>query len=179
MGTGKLGLKLIGTHAIMSIVEFFLMIPLMGLWENNQIYQWAIGLIFILIFWLIIYADLNYISQTDIKRDLFWKAKGFVAGLIASIPAIILLIVTLVIEGSLAEGTPNFAEIGLRIWLAPYTKVFVSFQDLMPQLTILPIILLPIVSGISYLDGPRKRDKILNAIAESDAMRAEKSKVDR
>jgi hypothetical protein len=39
MGTVKLGIKLVGTHAIISILEFFLLVPLTGLWENNQLYH--------------------------------------------------------------------------------------------------------------------------------------------
>ena len=173
MGTGKLGLKLIGTHAIMSIVEFFLMVPLIGLWDN-QIYQWAVGLILMLFFWVVIYSDINYTSQNELKRDLFWKPKGFYIGLIASIPAL-----TLYIAAFLIKGEFNYAEVALRIWLAPYTRIFVSFENLMPYIAIIPIVLLPILSGLSYLDGPRKRKKILDAIEDSDARRAEKSKVDK
>lgn len=174
MGTGKLGLKLIGTHAIMSIVEFFLLIPLMGIWENNQLYQWFIGLLLIFIFWLVIYSDISYTSQNDLKRDRFWKPRGFFIGLVASIPAVTLFILTLLINNE-----PNFIEIALRFWLSPYSKVFISFQNQMPYLALVPIMLFPIISGLSYLDGTRKRKKILDAIKQSDSKRAEKSKVDK
>ncbi|NLN41644.1 MAG: hypothetical protein GX160_06635 [Clostridiales bacterium] len=174
MGVGKLSLKLIGTHAIISIVEFFLMIPLMGLWQDNEIYQWIVGLLLIFILWFIIYSDIVYISQKDIKRDLFWKPKGFLIGLLASIPALILYILAIIIEAKI-----DYSEIALRIWLAPYTKFFMTFKDKMPYIAIIPIIILPILSGLSYLDGPRRRNRILDAIKESDAKRAEKSKVDR
>ena len=53
MGTVKLGIKLVGTHAIISILEFFLLVPLTGLWENNQLYQWIIGLLQIFILGLL------------------------------------------------------------------------------------------------------------------------------
>ncbi|MFY9176111.1 MAG: hypothetical protein WBI74_02625 [Caldicoprobacterales bacterium] len=174
MGVGKLGLRLIGTHALMSIVEFFLMMPLMGLWENNQIYQWLIGLLLVIFFWLIIYSDVNYTSQNELKRNLFWKPKGFIIGLIASIPALVLFILAIMIQADI-----NYAEIALRIWLSPYTKFFVTFQDKMPYIAIIPIFILPVLTGLSYLDGPRKRKKILDAIKEADAQRTEKSKVDR
>lgn len=173
VGIGKLGLKLIGTHAIMSIIEFFLMVPLIGLWDN-QIYQWAVGIILMFFFWIIIYSDINYTSQNELKRELFWKPKGFCIGLIASIPALALYIATFFIKGDF-----NYAEIALRIWLAPYTRIFVSFENFMPHMALIPIILLPLISGLSYLDGPRKRKKILDAIDNSDAKRAEKSKVDK
>jgi len=174
MGVGKLSLKLIGTHAIISIVEFFLMIPLMGLWKDNEIYQWLVGLLLMFILWFIIYSDISYVGQNELKRDLFWKPKGFIIGLIASIPALILYILAIIIEAKI-----NYAEIVLRLWLAPYTKFFTTFQDKMPYIAIIPIAILPILSGLSYLDGPRRRKKILDVIKESDAQRTEKSKVDR
>ena len=174
MGLSKLSLRLIGTHAIMSIVVFFLIIPLMSVWENNAIYQWLVGLVFIAFFWFIIYSDVSYTSQKELKRDMFWKPKGFIIGLIASIPALILYVLSIIIEAKI-----NYADIALRVWLSPYTKIFITFEDQMPYIAIIPIVILPILSGFSYLDGLRRRKKVLDAIKESEALRAEKSKVDK
>ena len=77
MGTVKLGIKLVGTHAIISILEFFLLVPLTGLWENNQLYQWIIGLLQIFIFGFIIYADISNASQNELKRTLFGNQRFF------------------------------------------------------------------------------------------------------
>jgi len=174
MGVGKLGLKLIGTHALISLVEVLVLLPLMGLWENSEIYQWVVGLVLMFIYWAITYIDINYLSQNELKRNLYWKPKGFIIGLIASIPALILYITAIIIKTS-----PNYAEIALRIWLAPYTRVFVVLEEQMPFIAIIPIIILPIIAGLSYLDGPRRRKKTLDAIKKSEADRAEKSKVNR
>lgn len=174
MGIGKSGLALIGTHAIISIVESFLLLPLAGLWDNS-IYQWVVGLILIFFLWIVVYADMNSKGQNDLKRGVFVKAKGFLVGLVASIPALILYIASI----SLVNAEFNYAEVVLRIWLVPYSKFFVTFEELMPHLALIPIILFPIITGISYLDGPRRREKILKAIEQSDAQRAEKSKVGR
>jgi hypothetical protein len=174
MGTVKLGIKLVGTHAIISILEFFLLVPLTGLWENNQLYQWIIGLLQIFIFGFIIYADISNASQNELKRDTFWKPKGFFIGLVATTPALILFLLTMLIKTQ-----PNYAEIILRFWLVPYSKILVTYEKHMPYLAIGPIILLPIITGLSYLDGIRKRNKILNTIKQSNAKRTEKSKVDR
>ena len=54
-----------------------------------------------------------------------------------------------------------------------------TFKDKMPYIAIIPIFILPVLTGLSFLDGPRKRKKILDAIKEADAQRTEKSKVDR
>ena len=174
MGTIKLGIKLVGTHAIISIVEFFLLIPLTGIWENNQIFQWIIGLLQIFILWFIVYADVSNTGQNELKRDTFRKPKGFFIGLVASIPALILLLLSISIWIE-----PNYAQVALRFWLTPYSKVFISFEKYMPYLAIVPIVLLPIITGLSYLDGIRKRNKILDTINQAKDKRAEKSKVDK
>lgn len=169
----KTGLKLIATHAIIAIVEFFLLIPLLGIWENSKIYQWSVGFLFIAIYWFILYADISYTGQNDVKRGRFNKVNGFLIGLVATIPSVIFLVLSFIIKSDI-----NWMEIILRVWLSPYTKLFVHFEQAMPLFSIIVILLLPIVTGISYLDGPRRRKKITDAIEKSDALRHEKSKVD-
>ncbi|MDN5277506.1 MAG: hypothetical protein PWR01_1471 [Clostridiales bacterium] len=175
MGLIRQGFKLLGTHAVMSLVQFIFMPALFGILEKNQLYQWLIGLVYIAIFWLIIYADMSNKGLDDAKKDVFAPYKGFIAGLIASVPGIVLylLAITMKVPGS----TVNWFDVILRIWLVPYTKIFVTFEKMMPDIAIIPIALLPLLSGISYIDGLRKRKKILEAIENAEAMRAEKSKV--
>lgn len=175
MGTVRQGLRLLGTHAIMSLVQFIFMPSLFGIFEKNQIYQWFIGLVYIAIFWLIVYADMSSKGLDDSKKDIYAHYKGFIAGLIASIPGIILYVLAVTIQP--AAESINWFGTALRIWLVPYTKIFITFEKLMPDIAIIPIILFPLVSGVSYIDGIRKRKKILKAIEKSDALKAEKSKV--
>ena len=47
----------------------------------------------------------------------------------------------------------------------------------MPGIFIIPILLFILGAGISYMDGSRRRKKILDIIDKSNAMREEKSKV--
>jgi len=168
-------LKLLGTHAILSIVQIALMPALFGLWQEQPIYQWFMGIFYIAVFWLIIYADVSHTSQNDLKRDRYAPYKGFLNGMIASIPALVLYIIAMIYP-SINDGV-NYFAVALRIWLVPYIKIFTTFEDLMPAIAIFPILLFPIGCGLSYLDGPRRRKKILDAIDKSDSMRAEKSKV--
>lgn len=172
MKLSKLSLRLIGTHAIMSIVQFVLMLPLLAILQENELYQWGIGLLFIAIFWLIIYADMSQNGQEDTQLDSYNPTKGFLAGLIAAIPGIILYFATLIYRGDL-----NWFNIILRVWLSPYIKIFTSFEGQMPHPAIIVNMLLPIISGISYLDGPRRRQKVLDAIERSNKMKTEKSKI--
>ena len=173
MAVVKFGLKILGTHAVMSIVQIALMPALFGIWQDKELYQWLIGLIYIGVFWIIIYADISYASQNDVKRGRYHPSKGFISGLIASIPGIILYLLAM----AFASQKVNYFEVALRVWLVPYIKIFTSFDDFMPAVAIVPILLFPILCGLSYLDGPRRRKKVLDVIEKTEAMKAEKSKV--
>ncbi len=170
MGNVKFALKLFGTHALMTVVQFFLYLILFSIFVENQIYQWFMGIFFIFLFWVVLYADVSYAGQNDIKRGVYNPAKGFISGLYTAIPGILLYI------GSLIYLP---ITILLRLWQIPYMKVFISFEEAMPHLALVAVLLFPIGTGLSYLDGPRRRNKILKSIEKSDALRAEKSKRDK
>ena len=170
MGYGKFGLKLFGSHVVMSIVLFFLFFLMFGIFPESELYQWFAGLLFIAIFWLVIYADSSYAGLNDLKRGTFHKSKGLISGLIASVPGLILYVITL------AVPSVGLATVLLRAYYIPYIKLILAFEDYMPAVTIVFISFFPIVTGISYLDGIRRRDKILKSIEKKDAMRGELSK---
>ena len=169
MGYGKFGRKLLATHALMTVIQLFLYLLLFSIFPKNKIYQWAMGLFFIFLFWVVIYADASYYGQNDLKRGTFRKTKGFLSGLIASIPGILLYVGSLIYQP---------IEIALRCWLIPYVKLFVTFENVMPYIAIVFILMFPVVSGVSYLDGIRRRKKILESIQKKNAMRGELSKRD-
>ena len=172
MGYGKFGLKLFGSHVLMSVVQFFLYFLIFGVFPNSELYQWIIGIMFIALFWLVIYADASHYGQNDLKRDNFHKNKGFVSGLIASIPGFVLYVL------ALALPSVWIFEVLLRAYLIPYIKLIITFKSSMPTVSIVFILFFPLVSGFSYIDGIRRRDKIKQAIAKKDAMRGELSKGD-
>ncbi|NLC44677.1 MAG: hypothetical protein GX783_10395 [Clostridiales bacterium] len=172
MGYGKFGLKLFGSHVLMSVVQFFLYFLIFGVFPDSELYQWIIGIMFIALFCLVIYADASHYGQNDLKRDRFSKSKGFIAGLIASIPGLILYIL------ALALPSVWLFDVLLRAYLIPYIKLIITFQSSMPAVSIIFILFFPIVTGLSYLDGIRRRNKIKEAIAKKDAMRGELSKGD-
>lgn len=179
MGYGKFGGKLLATHALMTVIQIFLYFLLFGVFEN-EIYQWIMGIFFVLLFWLVIYADASYYGQNDLKRGTFNRAKGFISGLIATIPGTIVYLGAVVFEiARTSEESVNFMGIALRLWLIPYIKIYATFESVMPYIMIVFILFFPIVSGISYLDGIRRRDKVLKAIEEREAMRSELSKRNR
>jgi len=169
------GLKLLGIHAIMSLVQFLLMPAFFGIFQGNEIYQWFVGLLFIAIFWLIIYADASSTGSEHSKKGIYAHYKGFLAGATASLPAIVVYLAGL-IYGHPSDTINWFITI-LRIWLVPYTKVFSSLEHMILLLIPAVILIFPLISGFSYMDGPRKRKKVLDIIARVNSTKAEKSKV--
>jgi hypothetical protein len=177
MGYGKFGLKLLGTHVLMTVIELFLYLLLFGIFPKSELYQWFIGLFFIGLFWLVIYADASSYGQNNLKRGNFHKSKGFVSGAIASVPGLVLYIVAAAYQASgLNLKYLDLAEVALRLWLIPYVKLYVTFETQMPYIAVLFILMLPVVSGFSYLDGKRRREKDLKAIEAKEARRNQLSK---
>lgn len=168
-------LKLLAVHGIMTLVQFLLMPVFFGILTENDIYQWTVGLLYIALFWLMIYVDVSYTGSQHDKQGTYLKQNGFVAGLLASLPAILIYFAGVIYFFQTNEF--NWFFTALRIWLVPYTKVIVTFEQNI--MIVLPVIILifPLVTGISYLDGPRKRKKLLDIIAKSEASRIAKSKV--
>lgn len=169
----KQGLKLLGTHAIVSLIQLIFVPSMLALFDN-QIYQWFVGLVCIAMFWLLVYADMSSAGLDDAKKDAFAPYKGFIAGLIASVPSIILYLLAATMEPS---GSVNWFVIALRLWLIPYTKLFTTFDKMMPHIALIPMALFPLISGISYIDGLRRRNQILKAIEKAETTKAAKSRL--
>jgi signal transduction histidine kinase len=129
MGYFKFGLKLLGSHALMTAVQSFLFLLLFGIFESEW-YQWIAGIFFIALFWFIIYADASHYGQNDLKRGTFRYSKGFLSGLVASVPALILYVL------SLSFSSFDLFRVTLRIWLIPYIKLMVAFENYMPAITL-------------------------------------------
>lgn len=172
MGLKKFALRLLATHATMSVLELFMYILLSSIFtkEDNmyhRIYQWGIFAFLVLLFWYMIYHDSSNIGQNHLKREIYHPAKGFVAGLIATIPAFVIYIAALIYDP---------LRFLFHLWLSPYIRLFVKYSDLMPHLALVAALCYPLVSGLSYMDGVRKRNKVLKAIEQRNAMRSELSK---
>ncbi|MBT9151590.1 MAG: hypothetical protein DDT40_01786 [candidate division WS2 bacterium] len=168
-------LKLLGTHAIMSLVQFLFMPAFFGLWQDNVIYQWAVGILYIAIFWLVVYADASSRGSEDFKKGDFTRRKGAVSGATASIPALLLYISAL-IYGYPSETVNWFITI-LRVWLVPYTMLFTSFEHMILWTIPAIILVFPVVTGLSYMDGERRRKGIIAIIDRAKSLKIEKSKI--
>ncbi|HHT65772.1 MAG TPA: hypothetical protein GX017_06750 [Clostridiales bacterium] len=155
---------------MVTILQLLLSGFLFGIFPDSQFYQWLIGLLNIIIFCVVIYADASSYGQNDLKRGTFRKSKGFLSGFIASIPGLILYI--------LAVSMPSVAwfTVILRIWLIPFVKLIVTFEKYSPDILIVFLALFPLITGFSYLDGIRRREKVKKAIEKKEAMRVELSK---
>lgn len=167
MGLKKFVLKLLATHATMSVLELFMYILLSAIFQKNEIYQWFVFTFLVALFWFMIYNDSSSVGQNHLKREIYHPLKGFVAGLIATIPAFIIYIAALIYSP---------LRFLFHIWLSPYIRLFVKYGESMPNIALAVALCLPLVSGFSYMDGIRKRNKVLKAIEQKKAMRGELSK---
>lgn len=153
----------------MSFVLLFMNVLLSGIFRDNAIFQWAVFAFLVTLFWLMIYLEASKIGETDLKRGAYRSLKGFISGLYATIPALVLYIAVL---------TYSPLKFLLHIWLSPYIRLFNTFEQGMPHLAMLAAMALPLVSGISYMDGIRRRNKLLKTIEEKESMRNELSKTE-
>ena len=164
MGNGKFALKLFGSHALATAIQLFLSGFIFGIFPDSELYQWLVGILYIIMFCFIIYADASSYGLNDLKRGTFHKSKGFLSGLIASIPSLILYV--------LAVSMPSirWLEVILRVWLIPFIKLIVTLEEYVPAILIVFLVIFPLVTGFSYLEGVRRRAKIKKAIEKKDAM---------
>jgi len=123
----------------------------------------------------VIYADVSSRGSEDFRRGAFEYTKGFLAGIIASIPLLVIYFAGLIYGYS--DVSINWFVTFLRIWLVPYTIVFSSFDDMILWIMPVTILMFPIVTGLSYMDGKRKRLRVNAVIEKAKALRIEKSKV--
>lgn len=176
MKTGKLAYKLFLTLIVIIIVEFIFSLMILS-WDN-EIFQWIMGILFIVVFWFFIYSDMSTKGQSDTKMGAFRPLKGFIAGLIASIPNFTIYIIAILYKPQLQEMAFDWTNTVLRVLLIPYIKLYLTFENLLPDYAIVLFLLFPIVTGVSYYDGKRRRNKILEKIDEAESKRIEKSKSD-
>jgi|GEM_PF-638042 len=183
MSTARLSLRLLGTHVIIAIMFVFAW-PLMELFQKNEFLQWLICIFFIGAYALAMYSDLSNIGLKDVKRNTYVPYKGFAAGLMVSTVTVVLVILALAFKLKQGDGQDLISwskvpEVILRIWLSPYVKVFRAFPDLMPALGLIDVIVFPLITGISYLFGPYQYKKVVDVIKKNNALREEKSKMNK
>src|SRR5690554_4601605 len=154
----------------MSFVELFMYVLLSGIFRDNTIFQWTVFVFLVALFWFMIYLEASKIGENNLKRGSFKRTRGFIVGLYATIPALVLYIAALIYRP---------LKFLLHIWLSPYIRLFNTFEQYMPHVAMITALLLPIVSGISYIDGVRRRKKLLKTIKEKESMRDELSKYDK
>lgn len=89
----------------------------------------------------------------DKERILY---NGFIAGAMASIPALVLTIMLTVSGGDVA-----WIKVVHRIWMSPYIEIYSVYENIMITLAYVTLPLMPIVTGIGYLRGIKKKDAVI------------------
>lgn len=81
---------------------------------------------------------------------------GFAAGVIASIPAAILVVMLTV-----SKGDVSWIKVVHRIWMSPYIEIYSLYEKHYVALAYATLPLMPIVTGIAYIRGIRKKDQVI------------------
>ncbi|GEM_PF-1443126 len=114
-------------------------------------------------------AERNYQPDENEKAKFFHKEKGFIAGVIAASPAILIALVCLFCFGSVPTGL----TVAARFILGIYLCVFQFIPDVGAWVYLPMSLLWPALVGIGYLYGPKMWDKTVASIekAKKDKIR--------
>ena len=93
----------------------------------------------------------GYVMNAEEASRCYLPYKGFVAGLIASSPSILLALAA-VIAG---KSAPVWLNIAARISLSAYLSLFQYVEALLPMLFLPLALVYPLCIGLGYLAGPR------------------------
>lgn len=170
----KLGLSILGTHTLITLVLLIAILLISSSGSMTAVI--IITVVALAVYWVFMYAASVYYGERDLKRGDFDVTNGFKAGLIADIPSIIFFIISIFFYQSEIVWLNVTSNALMRIWHSPYTNIFNEFGNLMPWIGLLPIIILPLGIGFSYLDGRRRRAKTMKIIEDNDTRRGEISK---
>jgi hypothetical protein len=158
---------------MLNFVSIFIML-LLSMWQNN-IYQWAITIFLTFVLMYFVWRDSETAGQKDIHNDKIIKKRvadgytpsgyegrafkkwfGFAAGLLAQVPAAVLLIIACV--------SPALNGIVLpiaKLWYFSYISIITIIPAAaVPYFMFLFVVLFSLIAGLAYLNGPSVDRKI-------------------
>ena len=93
----------------------------------------------------------GYVMNAEEASRCYLPYKGFVAGLIASSPSILLAFAAIIA----GKSAPVWLNIAARISLSAYLSLFQYVEALLPMLFLPLALVYPLCIGLGYLAGPR------------------------
>ena len=166
-------LNLLGIDLMAMLIFYLAVISLVGISEHEA-WQWAVTGISTLILWGLVWMVSASRGKKDVDNDALYEKrkainpnlmvdkyyegwKGFVAGIMAKTPAIILLIVHLFIKDN------GITDMILRLYFGVHFKA-ISLWGPAPLAIVSYILLFSVVCGLAYRTGPAQRQKVLTII---------------
>ena len=176
------------------VVSFISMMLVLSV-DIGFIYKVLIGLLFIAFILILAWNNASERGMNDTKNGIYHPVKGFLAGMIAMLPAIILIIVYMAVSFRGWEGNSQVLSDGLYVLLymlflaySPLLSVFVSYNPALgvdfaqpaiaylnnittpnavsAPLFFVPVVLFFAVCGIAYLFGHRQQTSLLDFIKQ-------------
>lgn len=120
----------------------------------------VVGIIAAVLYLIIMAASAQGSGFAD-RSPVYYN--GFVAGAIASIPAIIFTVML-----SITAGDVTWIRVLHRIWMSPYIELYSVYGNSAILLAYLTLPLMPIATGLGYIRGIKKKASVtakLNATA--------------
>lgn len=96
-------------------------------------------------------AERGYVVSDKEKEKFFKPSKGIAAGMIASAPAIVLSLISMIVNSNDAI----WLAFATRISLGEYLGLFSYTEDLVPWIYLPLSLIYPAVMGVAYTFGPK------------------------
>jgi hypothetical protein len=159
---------------LLIIVADVLAAILMGI--ENVAVQWGIDILLTLSLWVFVWMDAVSYGQKDFKKDKLIKNRveetgckpegeegrmfkpwfGFVAGLIAQIPAFLLMLGIIFTNDSVRVILTPL----LNLWNLSNIHILLSVSGFLVFAYVVPPILFAVVSGLGYMNGPAQQKRL-------------------
>lgn len=140
----RLSVKFFLMHILMTFILLFVSMFSYSIFPGNITYQWIIGIAYILVYWYVIYKYSGILGRDDAKHERFSFINGFLAGFIATLPALILYAVTELL---------SLSFIYVRFYLFPYDIILQTYGNNMHYLAAVTALIFPVATGICYPIG--------------------------
>lgn len=193
-GIFKFSFKLFGLMVAACVVSFISMMLVLSV-DIGFIYKVLIGFLFIAFTLILAWNNASERGINDTKNSIYNPVKGFLAGIIAMIPALILIAVYMNLSFHGWEGENQLRVDGIYMLLyliflpyAPLLSVFVSYNPALsvdfaqPAITYLnnistpnavsaplffvPVVLFILVCGIAYLVGHKQQTSLFDLLKQ-------------
>lgn len=174
-------LKILGMYGAVVLINVLVFLSLSSMFNSNSVWQWFLTSFVTIMVYLLIWLTCASRGKGDVDIDALNKKRleinpnavfssqyvpynGFLAGLIAMIPALILIIIKAITNNGIVD-------IILRLVFSMQSKPIELWgsSPLAPLMYLFLAALFILVCGLAYMTGPNQKAKILTIIKRNEA----------